>query len=86
MLPQLVQHLLNGLYMLFVFALGVDEDIIEVHYHKNVELLCQDLVDIALERGRCVSQSKKYHLVLEMAIAGSEGRLPLSSSLILIRW
>ncbi len=77
MLLQLVQHPSNGLYMLFVLALSVDEDVIEVHYHENVKLLCQDLVDIALESGRCVGQCKRHHLVLEMAITGPEGRFPL---------
>ncbi len=64
--------------MLFAFAFGVDEDIIKVYYHKNVELLCQNLVDVALEHGRCVSQSKRHHLVPEMAIVGPEGRLLFS--------
>ena len=62
--------------MLLAIVLGVDEDIIEIHYHENVELLCQDLVDITLERGRCIGQSKRHDLVLEVTIAGPEGRFP----------
>ena len=61
--------------MFFALILDVDEDVIEVHYYKNVKLFCQNLVDITLERGRCVGQSIKYHLVLKMAIAGPKGRL-----------
>ncbi len=61
--------------MFFALILGVDEDVIEVHYDKNIELLYQNLVDVALECDRCVSQSKRYYLVLEMAIASLEGRL-----------
>ncbi len=76
MLPQLVQHPLNGLYVLFAFVLGVDEDIIEVYFDKNVELFCQDLVDITLKRGRRVGQSKRHDLIFEITIAGLEGRLP----------
>ncbi len=75
----MVQHPSNGLYMLFALTLGIDEDVIGVHYHKNVEFFCQDLVDIALECGRCVGQSKRYYLILEMAIAGPESRLPFVS-------
>ncbi len=70
----MVQHLLNGLYMLFASALGVDEDVIEVHYHENVKLLCQDLVDVAMEGSWCIGQCKKHHLVLEIAIADPKGR------------
>ena len=73
MLPQLVQYPSNGLYILFAFILVVDEDIIEVHYHKNVEFFYQNLVDIALKYARCIGQSKKYHLILKMAIVGPEG-------------
>ncbi len=77
MLPQLVQHLLNGLYVLFSSALGVDENVIEVYYHENIELLCQDLVDVTLKRDRHIGQSKRHDLIFEMDIAGPEGRLPL---------
>ncbi len=75
MLLKLLQHLLNSLHVLLVFAFGIDEDVIKVHYYKNVELLCQNLVDIALECDRCVDQSERYDLVLEVVIAGPEGRL-----------
>ncbi len=75
MLPQLVQHLLNGLDMLLALVLNVDEDVIEVHYHENVELFYRDLVDVTLKCGQYVGQSERYDLVLEMAVAGPEGRL-----------
>ena len=61
--------------MLFALALSVDEDVINVHYYENVELLCQDLVDIALDHGWSISQSEKHDLVIEVTIAGFEGRL-----------
>ncbi len=62
--------------MLFALALSVNEDVIEIHYHKNVELLGQDLIYVILKRGRCIGQSERHDLVLEMAIAGPESRLP----------
>ena len=61
--------------MFFDFAFGVDKDVIDVYYHKNVKVFCQDLVNIALEYGRYISQSKRHYLVLEIAIAGHEGCL-----------
>ncbi len=48
--------------MLFTLALSLDEDVIEIHYYKDVELLGQDFVDVALKRGRCVGQSEKHDL------------------------
>ncbi len=62
--------------MLVTLVLSIDEDVIEVHYHEDIELLCQNLVDVTLKRDRCVGQSKKHDLVLEMTTAGPEGRLP----------
>ncbi len=62
--------------MLFALALSLDEDVIEVHYYKEVKLFGQDLVDVTLKRGRCVGQSERHDLVLEMAVAGPESRLP----------
>ncbi len=62
--------------MLFALALSVDEDVIEIHYYEDVKLFGQDLVDVTLKRGRCINQSEKHDLVLEMVVAGSEGRLP----------
>ncbi len=76
MLLQLVQYPLNGLYMLFVFTFGVDKDVIEVHYHENVELLCQDLIDVTLKHGRRISQSKRHNLVFEVTIVDPEDCLP----------
>ena len=76
MFLQLLQHLLNGLYVLFAFVFSIDEDIIEVYYHKNVELLCQDLIDIVLKRGRYVDQSKRHYLILKLAIVDSENCFP----------
>ncbi len=58
--------------MLFTFAFGIDEDVIKRHYHENVKILYSDLIDIALEHGQCIDQSKRYHLVLIIAIAGPE--------------
>ena len=61
--------------MLFAFAFGIVKDIIKVYYHKNVEFLYQNLIDVALKHSQCIGQFKKHHLVLEMAIAGLENYL-----------
>ena len=67
--------------MRLALTFSIDEDVIEVHYHKNVEFLCQDLVEIALERDWCISQSKRHDLILEVAIAGPESRFTFISFL-----
>ena len=49
--PQNLQDLPHGFHVTLTLILSVDEDIIQIHNDKNIELLCQDLVDIALEAG-----------------------------------
>ncbi len=61
--------------MLFILDLSIDENVIKVHYHENVELFCQDYVDVTLKHGRCIGQSKRHNLIFEMTITGPEGRL-----------
>ena len=53
-LEQKIKYLLHGLYMTVVFIFGVNEDVIQVNNDKNIELLGQDLINIALEAGRSV--------------------------------
>ncbi len=56
-----------------LFSFDIKENVIKIHYHENIEFFCQDLIDVALESGRYIDQSKNHHLALEMAIAGHEG-------------
>ena len=58
--------------MLFAFAFGVDKDINQIYYYKNVELLYQNLVNISLKCDRYIGQSKRHQLILEIAIASPE--------------
>ena len=41
-------------HVTLTLILSVDEDVIQIHNNKNIKLLCQDLVDIALEAGQSV--------------------------------
>ena len=61
--------------MFFTFAFGINEDVIGVHYHKNVEFFCHDLINVVLERSQYISQSKKHHLVFKIAIVALKGHL-----------
>ncbi len=60
------------MYVFFAFALDIDEDVIEIHHHKNVKFCCQDLVDVTLKCGWYVDQSKRLDLIFEVIIAGPE--------------
>ena len=52
--PQDVQDPPHGFHVTPSLILSVDEDVIQIHDDEDIELFCQDLVDVALEAGRCV--------------------------------
>ena len=62
--------------MSLAWVLGIDEGVIEINNDEDIEFLSQDLVNIALEAGRCVRQPKKRYLILEVAVLCLENRFP----------
>ncbi len=56
---------------------SIDQDIIQLHHNKEIKLFSKILVDVALKTGGCVGKSEGHYLVLEVAVSGVKGRLPL---------
>ena len=69
MFLQLLQHLSNGFHILFAFAFDIDEDVIKVHYYKNIELFYQYFIDVALTHGQYIGQFERHYMILKMVIA-----------------
>ena len=76
---QLVENSMHCLDVAFALIFGVDEDIIQIHNDKNIELFRKDLINVALECCRSVSQSKRHYLIFEVAVSGPESSLLLIS-------
>src|SRR4051812_40899233 len=57
--------------MLFLRS-GINQNIIDEHHNKLVEILHEDLIDEVHEIGRGISQSKGHHGVLVMTIPTPE--------------
>ena len=74
--PQFLKNPSNAVNVSLAWVLGVDKDGIEINNDKDIEFLGQDLVNIALEAGRCIGQPKRHYLVLEVAVSSLESRLP----------
>ena len=51
---QKVQYPLHDFHVTLILILNVDEDVIQVYDDKDIELFCQDLIDITLEAGRSI--------------------------------
>ncbi len=61
--------------MFFSPAFNVDKDVIKINNNKDIEFFCQEFFDIALEGGQYIGQSKKYYLLLKVAITGLKNHL-----------
>ncbi len=61
--------------MLFSLTLSLDKNVIEIYNNANIKLFYQNLIDVALKHGWCISQAKKHYLVLKVAVMSPEGRL-----------
>lgn len=55
--------------------LSLDEDIIQVDYDKDIELLGEDLIDISLKASWSLRQTKGHHLVLKVAVSSLKSGL-----------
>ena len=75
--PQLVEDPMYCLDVAFSLVFGIDEDIIQIHNDKNIEFFRKDLINVVLECCWSIGQSKKYHLILKVAISGPESSFPL---------
>ena len=56
---QFLENPSNGVDVKLAWVVGIDEDVIKVNNDKNIEFLCQDLINIALKAGWCVGQPKR---------------------------
>ncbi len=72
----MIHHPSNGFNMFFFLALNIDENVVKVHNNEDIELFCQDLINIALKHGWYIGQSERYYLVLQLAVVGLENRFP----------
>lgn len=65
---KLIQNLIYGLYIWLAEVFDIDQDILQVYNHKNIKLLGKNIIDITLQASRSIRESKKYELVLKVAM------------------
>lgn len=64
---------------------GIDKDIIQLHYDKDVKLLFQDLMDITMEAHQYIEYSERHYLVLKVPYQVRKAVFHLLPSLIRIQ-
>ena len=75
-LAQVPKHFPN-VFDVVLHIVQIDQDVIEVYYHADIEHICKDQVDKSLESGWGIGEAEGHHLPLIGAVASSEGGFPL---------
>ena len=77
-LAQVLKHFLN-MFDVVLHTVQIDQDVVKVYYHTDIEHICKDQVDKLLESGQGIGEAKGHHLPFIAAIASAEGSFPLIS-------
>ena len=77
MFPEFSKKLPNGFYMILASVFGINQDVIEVYNNKNIKFFCYDSIDIALKASKGVRRTKRYDLVLKIAVLHLKDYFPL---------
>ena len=71
-IPQLSQYLLD-VDLVFYFDVAIDQNIIKVRSTGFIKEFTEGIINIVLERGRIIKESKGYNKVFKQAKSGTEG-------------
>lgn len=75
MLFELIKNSSNGIDI--IHFINIDQDIIQVDDHTNIQLLSQNLIDVLLKAYWQIRKAKQHHLILKMTIFDAKNRLLL---------
>ena len=67
------------MFYIFLFISRKDKDIVKVNYIKYINIVIEGMVNIGLERGRGISQTKGYNEIFVIVISRSKSHFPLVS-------
>ena len=76
MLAQLPKHFPN-VFFVILHIVQVNQDVVKVNYHADMEHICEYQVYKPLKCGRGIGEAKRHHQPLVGAVSGSEGCFPL---------
>lgn len=76
MLEQPLQHPWDVIHM-FLFSLGIDQNVSEINKHKEIQHISEDIIYQGLKNSGGVGESKWHHQVLIVATGCDEGCFPL---------
>ena len=62
------KNLLDNFYITLANVFNANQNVIKIHSDKNIKFFYLNFVDVVLEAGKGIKKTKKYDLVLKMAI------------------
>ena len=65
------------MFYIFFFVSKENKDIVKVNYIEYVNITTKGIINIGLERGKGISQTKGYNEIFVIAISRSKGRFSL---------
>ena len=71
----LIKKLIYNFHIWLICLFNLDQNIVQIYNDKDVKLFSKNLIDIALETGQSVRESKRHDLILKMGILGTKGTL-----------
>ena len=76
MLAQSPKHFPN-VFFVILHIVRVNQDVVEVNYHADIEHICEYRVYELLKCGWGIGEAERHHQPLVGAVLGSEGCFPL---------
>ena len=63
-------------FLVFAHIVRVDQDVVKIDGHANVEKISKDVVHESLESGGCIGETKWHDKPFEGSVSGPKGCLP----------
>ena len=66
------EDLINGFHITLAGIFSINQNVIKVHNDKNVKFFYHNFVDIAIEADGDIRKTKKFDLILKIAVLNSK--------------
>jgi len=62
--------------IVFFFRFGKDKNVVEVNHTKVINEASKGMVDVGLEGGRCIGETKRQNKIFKMTVSGLKSSFP----------
>ena len=62
--------------IVFFFRFGKDKNVVEVNHTKVINKALKGMVDVGLEGGRCIGETKRQNKIFKMTVLGLKSSFP----------